>query len=74
MSLVLKDDCLTGKHTVGLCNLSQECIECCRPEGCICAQSAQSLLLDYQQVNGEQLITRKVLFLKACDLTHLLSD
>ena len=74
MGLVLEDDGLPRQHPARLGNFDQEGIEGSGSEGGVCSQTTKSLLLNYQEVDSKQLLTREVLLLKARNFTNLLSN
>ena len=74
MGLVLEDDGLARENTIRLRHFSQECIERGRSERSVRPEPAEPLLLDDQQVDRQELLTREVFFLEARDLTNLLAD
>lgn len=74
MSLVLKDYRFAREHTIRLGNLSQEGVECSCSERGVGAQTAQSLLLDNEQVDGKELLTGEAFFLETGHFTNLFSD
>ena len=74
MGLVLEDDGLARENTIRLRHFSQECIERGRSERSVRPEPAEPLLLDDQQVDRQELLTREVFLCEAGDLADLLSD